>query len=103
MTKQDKDLKEWFAIGARTGKKIGESHSFAAIFTKNFLNSPECALQLGYAILMDKPIVLIADKNVKIPESLVKIAKLIERVDMSKPSEMARASKSLAEFTATIN
>lgn len=78
--------------------KLEQSGAYAGIVTEAFLKDPLCALQLGYAIILDKPIALIADRNVKLPESLVKVAKLIERVDTKSKADMQRASQSIAEF-----
>lgn len=78
--------------------KMKESASFLSVFTKNFANEPLCALQLGFAVLMDKPIILIADQSEPIPKHLIRLAALIERVDISNKTEVQRATESIARF-----
>lgn len=99
MTKEQEQFNQWLKdASADSLPKIKDSGTYAGIVTDSFLKDPLCALQLGYAMLLDKPIILIADKSMKLPESLVKISKLIERVDIKNPADMRRASQSIAEF-----
>lgn len=79
------------------GKMQGSS-LYAGVVTSNFLKDPLCVLQLGYAIVLDKPIILIVDKRMWIPESLLKVAKLIERVDLDNQSDLKRVSDSIGRF-----
>lgn len=100
MSKDNKELKDWLKSAvAATGDKIEESDSFASIFTSNYKESPMCALQLGIAILLDKPLVIIADHKEKIPKHLTKIAGLIHRVDLNDPKSMQGAGLAIQEFT----
>ena len=95
----DKEFDGWLKSSVEScAKPMEESTIFASIVTKNYMKNPLCALQLGLAILMNKPIILIVDKNEKIPESLVKIAKVIEYVDTENPADMRRASESIAKL-----
>jgi hypothetical protein len=99
----NRDFNEWLAKAAKaSGDKIADSSIFASLVTKNFLKSPLCALQLGLAILMDKPILLIVDKDEKISPALVKIARQIERVDFNNQSDLARISKAIGEMSEKI-
>lgn len=50
------------------------SENFCAIVTENYLSDPQCATQMGMAIFMDKPIVLMVRIGTKIPKNLEKIA-----------------------------
>src|ERR1043165_2547822 len=93
------DFKKWLDDQAQdSGVKIQSSSIFSGIVTDSFLNDPVCAFQIGCAILFNKPIVLIADRECKLPESLTKVAKLIERVDINNREDMARASESLRKI-----
>lgn len=101
--KDDLDLDKWLKNAVESSAEpMEKSAMFISIATKSYLKSPLCALQLGMAILMDKPIVLIVDKNEKMPEALVKIAKIIERVDFDNKADMSRAMKSISKFTKTL-
>jgi hypothetical protein len=95
----DKWLKESVELNA---PKMEASAMFVGLATKNYMKDPLCALQLGLAILMDKPIVIIADKGEKIPEALVKIAKVIERVNMEDQADIKRAMGTIGKFAETL-
>lgn len=99
MDNMSDDAKAWLKRTADASKaKIEESHVFAGVVTGNFLKDPVCILQVGCAVLMDKPIVLIVDKGVKLPQKIVKIADLIEYVDTKNQDDMARATESVKRF-----
>lgn len=96
----DKEMKRWLKAAVDScGTQIEESDSFASIFTSNFRDSPLCALQLGIAIMLDKPIVILADHKEKIPKHLTKIAGLIHRVDMNDPKSLQGAGSAIQEFS----
>ena len=78
--------------------RIQSSNVYAGMVTSNFLDDPDCALQLGYAILMDKPIILLVDKGVKIPKALVKVADVIQHVDLKDPNWTSDAANAIGEF-----
>ena len=96
----EKQFQEWLDSNKEAGERIKESAVYAGMVTDNFLKNPRCALQLGYAILMDKPIILMVDKDTKISASLTKIAKVIERVDFTNQDDLARAGRTIQEFAA---
>ncbi len=103
MKNDNKEFEAWLKGAAEdSGNKIASSSLFAGIVTKNFLNNPLCALQIGYAVLMDKPIVLIVDKDATIPALLTRVAKVIERVDLENPEDMARAHESISKLAEEI-
>jgi hypothetical protein len=83
---------------ARSKGNIENCEMYAGVVTKSFIEDPLCALQLGYALLLDKPIVLIVDKNVQIPASLVRASKLIERVDFDDPDWASKATGAISTY-----
>lgn len=99
----DDEFKEWIKGAAeRNLPEMKKSHVFASILTDDCLKDPMVALQLGLVILLDKPIVIITDKKTKLPANLVKIAKLIERIDITNPDDLKRASRSVGEYAKTL-
>lgn len=73
------EKEEWMdKVVESSGKQIEDADSFLIIFTDNYKKSPECALQLGIAILMDKPIGLVVKKGTEVPDVLKRIAFQIE-------------------------
>ena len=98
-----KEAMEWMRmIAQKQGPRIKQSQMYMSLVTDNFLEDPRCALELGLAILMNKPIVLIAEPNQKIPEALVKIAKVVERADFNNKTDMERAMASIGDFSKTL-
>lgn len=53
---------------------IADSANFCSIVTDKFLQDPYCATQMGMALFMDKPIVLMVKVGTKIPSRLEKLA-----------------------------
>ena len=58
--------------------KIEESDLFVSIYSKSYREDPTCALQLGLAILMDKPMGFLVMPGVEIAPKLLKMADAIE-------------------------
>lgn len=70
-----KDLKDWaHKVVEKSRPGIAESESFCSIVTENFLDDPVCATELGMAIFMDKPIILMVKTGTKLPKHLEKVA-----------------------------
>ena len=89
--------KEWFDDQMKVvNEGIKDSAVYAGIVTGNFLKSPECMLQLGAAILMEKPIVLMVMDGAEIPAKLRAIA------DKIIVSESDNPKSALDELTAFI-
>lgn len=84
-------------VAEMNGKKIRDCPLYMSLVTENFLKDPKCALELGLALLMDKPIALIVIKGTKIPENLKKVAKAIEVFDPDDDQGMQRAAKALMD------
>ncbi len=94
----------WVKDVAKTsGPKIQNSEVFTSIFTNNYIQSPQCALELGLAIMMDKPIVIVAIDDQQIPKHLTKIASCIERVKSNDKDGMDRAMASIHKSIQSLN
>lgn len=103
MSKQDQ-MNEWLEqMAADSGKKIKDSAVMMTLITKNCLESPEMIFQIGCAVMMDKPIMLMVDKDTPIPNHLQKIATAIERVDTSNKSDMDRAAETIRLMISNID
>ena len=79
----------------RNAEKIGNCEVFVSIVTPNYIEDPHCAMQLGLAILMDKPIRLIVEEGTKLPENLRKVADRIEFI--KGPDDVGLAAQKLME------
>lgn len=65
---QMRDLKE----------KVRSSHCFLTLFDEKMWEDPQPCLELGMAIMLDKPIYVIAPDNAHIPENLRRVSRLVE-------------------------
>lgn len=75
----DKQTRKWLDIVAKASLKgIDDSDNFMGIYTAKYVNDPVCLMQLGYAIVTNKPIFLIAEEGVHIPDRLRAVAEGIE-------------------------
>lgn len=78
--------------------KLKESNVFLGLATMNYAKDPLCVLQIGYAMMLDKPIMLIADRSQPIPKKLLKIADQIEYANLEDPKDVERATQALIAF-----
>ena len=90
-----KELERLRKIAKGSGKKIEQSSIFLSIFTENYENDPVPALQLGLAMIMDKPIVLVVPEGVIVPENIKKVAQAIEYFDRDDKASMGKATRRL--------
>lgn len=91
-------FKRWIqSVTADSGKKIEESDAFLSLYTDNYVQAPQCALELGIAIMLDKPIVILAPKGQKIPEVLIRLAQAVEFFDPEDDESFRMANERIME------
>lgn len=91
----DKESKEWLERARKdSGEKIRGSAVFTGLISKHAFDDPMVALQVGYAVMLGKPILLIVDGALELPAKLVRAADAIERVNFD---DMAGAQKRIQE------
>lgn len=97
MKAEDKQkIDEWLRKSYdKNSTGIKASQVFASIFSESAKDSPEFALQIGLAVLMEKPIVIIAERSTRVPAGLLKIATAVERVSFGESSDMARVAATI--------
>jgi len=89
MTEQElNDLKR---MAISSGEKIEDSRIFLTILSKSYKEDPVCALQLGIAILLGKPIAVVTVDNEPVPPALKKMAFAIENINFKDDSSVAQA------------
>lgn len=101
----DKKVDDWInRVAESSGPRIRESKVFMSIVTEQALKdiNPQMALELGLALLMDKPLVLVTDNEAKVPKSLARMAGLIQRIDMEDENSKAKGARALQEFIAQL-
>lgn len=100
---KDEKFNKWLRLHAMdSGVKIKQSQVYLSLVTENALKDPLCALQLGFAILFDKPIMLIVNKDAPVPKHLEKIAVAIERVDLCNPDDIDRAQEAIKKLVESL-
>jgi hypothetical protein len=77
---QDEDFEHLKQAAIRSGEGIEKSRIFMALMSKDYKVDPIPALQLGIAILLNKPIAILALDNEPIPEALRKLAFSVETI-----------------------
>lgn len=95
----NKEFEEWMnKVVENSGPKIAKSAVYTGLYSKNFVKDPRCALELGMAMFLDKPIAIIAMDGEPIPENVKKVATIIEHVDSKVPGDMKRAVGKIAQM-----
>jgi len=93
---EDGKINLWMEqVAKSSGKRIEESHIYMSLVTDGYKEDPKCALELGIALLLDKPIALMVCKGTQVPENLKKVAKAIEYFDPDDRDDVRRASQEL--------
>lgn len=65
---------------------------------------PKIALETGYMILLDKPIIAVVLPGVKVPKKLAMVADEIVEADMDKPKETSqRIAEAMRRITANLD
>lgn len=91
------DMKEWAGEAFdRNREGISSSEMFVVGFSGTRDDALQC-LQLGMAIMMNKPIVILADGDVELPKTLERVAVKVTRAQFSDPEAMDRAIKEITE------
>lgn len=81
ITLSEKDNETIKKIIENSKEKIQSSSSFLALYSAEWKEDPVPLLQLAIAIILDKPIILLAIQGVPIPENLKKLAVITEKAD----------------------
>lgn len=90
---------DWLkAVGRKSYDEINDSAAFLSLYTKNYKESPLCALQLGYAIMMNKPICLLVEKGEIVPQALRDIATTVDVFEPGDDASLKRAVERIAKF-----
>jgi hypothetical protein len=91
------DLKPWREAAKRNLKGIGESGTFVSLLSAGALEDPLCMMQLGLAIMLDKPILVVGLDDVKIPGNLRKVAQRVTEIKDRDPARIGAAVKRFVE------
>lgn len=83
------------AVVKDSGEKIEHSAAYLGLYSGDWKKDPLPALQLGIAILLDKPIVIVVTDGSTVPESLKKVAVAIESA--SGVEDITRAVKKVMQ------
>ncbi len=90
----DEDLVRWAQTATRG---IAESSIFLQLFSQGMaddpLDDPIPVIQLGYAILKDLPIVIVAPRGARIPEKLRRMADTVAFYDREDEESLQVAVK----------
>jgi hypothetical protein len=82
------------AIG-RSIEGIDSSAMFLQLYNKNLADEPLALMQLGYALMIGKPIGVLVKKGEEVPEKLRAAADLVEEFDPEDPQSLTAATKKL--------
>lgn len=94
--KLDDEEKSWLKIAAeRSFPKIDESAHFLSLYTEGYSRDPLCMLQLGYAIVMDKPLYFLVQRGATMPKALHRVASGIEYYNKNDKADLEAATTRL--------
>lgn len=92
------EYQEWLTRAFKENKSgIEKSGVFLSLFSGNMIKDSLACLQLGIAIMLDKPIVVLADQLEQIPRNLRKIAIVVDVIDKKNPERAFQQTKAALE------
>lgn len=81
----------------RNADMLKKSAVFLSLYTKDYDKDPLCAIQLGLAVMLDKPIALIVLDNEPVPKNLLRCAVAVEYVPSRNKDDIEAAAKRITE------
>lgn len=81
-----------------TAEKIGTSDCFFCAYNKKLLRDPKPVIELGTAMLLDKPIYFLVRHGDELPENLRKVARHIEYFEEGNRQSMNDAAIRIAKI-----
>lgn len=84
MNRKDKDLRELKTWAGKVTRGQRDSSIFVSLWSDAMLDpsrEPVPVMQLGYAMILDKPIVIVAPHGSRIPENVKRAARAVEYFD----------------------
>ena len=66
------------AAVSRTFDKVAASGIFLSLFTEAYQRDPKALMELGMAVVLDKPVYLLVQTGTAIPENVRRLARSIE-------------------------
>lgn len=84
------------AAGKDSFAKVGSSAYFMSLMTPSYTHDPLCALELGYAILQNKPMFFAVEEGVSVPEVLRRLA---VKIVFYKKDDKADFERAMTEIT----
>jgi len=87
------DIDQLKKIAASSGEKIEQSAVFLSIMTGSYKDDPVCAMQLGIAILLEKPLCFLVPNGTTVPRALERLADTIEFFEYGNNEDMHKATR----------
>lgn len=84
---------EWLAYAERVKRELIPKIKESAVTMSMVTGSdpdPKMAMETGYMVLLDKPIITVVTPGVKVPNKLAMISDVIVEADLDRPEEAAR-------------
>jgi hypothetical protein len=95
--KADKALRK---AARKNADLIGSSHWFLVLFNDRMVEEVVPLIQMGLAVYLDKPVVLLVPRGAVVPMNLRRLALHIAEFDPADPTSMEAATRSLQQAMA---
>lgn len=82
----------------RNSEGMERSHIFLQLFTPGIRADPIALMQIGLAVVLDKPILLLVQEGIEIPDNVRRLARYLEEVDFRKDRDYETATRRLMAF-----
>jgi hypothetical protein len=86
-------------VARRNFAAIKDSKIFLTLFNEAMYQDPICLMQMGLAVYLNKPVLLLVPEGAELPENLLMLAKKIEYFKRD-PKDMASFNAAAQRLTA---
>lgn len=80
--------------------KMVQSDTFLALFNEGWRKDPTCLVQLGFAMMLEKPILLLVPHGTRVPSALRRVADSVQYYD---PDDRASFEAATTKILAVID
>jgi nucleoside 2-deoxyribosyltransferase len=94
----DPAVQRWFVhLREELAPMIADSAVAMSMWPNGTEIDPKMAVELGYMLLLDKPIIVVVEPGSKVPDNLVKVAVRIIEADQDAPDTALRLAQAIKE------
>lgn len=99
MAATDQEIR--YRLAQEVRRAMDDSDAFTPLYSEGFARDAKCVMQLGMAVLSDKPMFILLQRGVALPAHVRRLAKRVIEFDKDDPDSIERATLAMCDAMAT--